>query len=130
MHRAIVVAMFARFVLAQSITLPERLPAAVRDFGPGAARGELQCTVDILEPELNFGSRFQAGYVVRAPMNAYHGGGHHWNVVFSVTPREGSGQPVLFADSIDLPDARRSLFRLGLASESSSHEPADSSHSS
>jgi hypothetical protein len=105
MHRAIVVAMFARFVLAQSITLPERLPAAVRDFGPGAARGELQCTVDILEPDLNFGSRFQAGYVVRAPMNAYHGGGHHWNVVFSVTPREGSGQPVLFADSIDLPDA-------------------------
>jgi hypothetical protein len=105
MRRAIMVAMFARFVLAQSVTLPERLPAAVRDFGPGAARGQLPCTVDILEPELNLGSRFQAGYVVRAPMSAYVGGGHHWNVVFSVTPREGSGRPVLFTDSMDLPDA-------------------------
>ena len=37
-------------------------------------------------------------------MNAYRGGGHHWDVVFRVTPRESSGQTVLFTDSIDLPD--------------------------
>jgi hypothetical protein len=104
MYRAIVVAMFVRFAVAQSVTLPEQLPKAVRDFGPGAARGELPCEVEILLPALNFASRIQAGYVVRAAMNAYPGGGHHWNVVFSVTPREGSGQPVLFTDSIDLPD--------------------------
>jgi hypothetical protein len=71
MHRAIIVAMFVRFALAQSVTLPERLPKAVRDFGPGAARGELPCAVEVLPPVLNFVSRFQAGYVVRAPMNAY-----------------------------------------------------------
>jgi len=104
MHRAILVAMFMRFALAQSVTLPERLPKAVRELGPGAARGELPCAVEALQPALNFASRFQAGYVVRAPMNAYRGGGHHWDVVFRVTPREGSGQPVLFTDSIDLPD--------------------------
>jgi len=76
----------------------------VRDFGPGVARGELPCVVEVLEPELNFGSRFQAGYVVRAPMSAYPGSGHHWNVVFTVTPREGVVKPVLFTDSIALPD--------------------------
>jgi hypothetical protein len=104
MHRAILVAMFMRFALAQSVTLPERLPKAVRELSPGAAHGELLCAVEALQPALNFASRFQAGYVVRAPMNAYCGGGHHWDVVFLVTPREGSGQPVLFTDSIDLPD--------------------------
>jgi len=104
MHRAIIAAMLVRFALAQSVTLPERLPKAVRDFGPGAARGELSCAVEVLQPVLNFASRFQAGYVVRAPMNTYRGGGHHWDVVFTVTPREGSGQPVLFTDSVDLPD--------------------------
>jgi hypothetical protein len=104
MQRTMIVAMFVRLALAQSVTPPEKLPKAVRDFGPGTARGELPCAVEVLQPELNFASRFQAGYVVRAPMNAYSGGGHHWSVVFSVTPREGSGQPVLFSDSIDLPD--------------------------
>jgi hypothetical protein len=104
MYRAIIVAMFVRFALAQIVTLPEQLPKAVGDFGPGAASGELPCAVEELQPVLNFASRFQAGYVVRAPMNAYPGGGHHWDVVFRVTPQEGSGQPVLFTDSIDLPD--------------------------
>jgi hypothetical protein len=105
MHRAIIVAIFVRFALAQNVTLPEQLPKVVRDFGPGAAHGELPCSVEVLEPELNFASRFRAGYVVRAPLNAYPGGGHHWTVVFSVTPREGSGQPVLLTDSIALPEA-------------------------
>jgi hypothetical protein len=62
--------------LAQSITLPERLPKAVRELGPGAAHGELPCAVEAQQPALNFASRFEAGYVVRAPMNAYRGGGH------------------------------------------------------
>ena len=104
MHRAIIVAMFVRFALAQIVTTPEQLPKSVMAFSPGAASGELPCAVEVLQPELNFGSRFQAGYVVRAPIHAYHGGGHHWDVVFRVTPQEGSSQPVLFTDSIDLPD--------------------------
>src|ERR1700733_6023944 len=105
MRQAIIVAMFARFALAQSVTLPERLPEAVKDFGPGATRGELPCEVEVLGPALNFASRFQAGYVVRASMNGYSGSGHHWNVVFSVTPRPGGGKPVLFTVSINVPDA-------------------------
>lgn len=103
MQRAIIAAISVGLTFAQSVTLPERLPEAVKDLGPGAGRGELPCTVDVLEPELNFASRFQAGYVVRAPMKAYPGKGHRWYVVFSVTAREGGGQPVLFSDSIDLP---------------------------
>jgi hypothetical protein len=93
MHRAIIVAMFVRFALAQIVTLPEQLRKSVTDFGPGAASGELPCAVEVLQPVLNFASRFQAGYVVRGPINAYR-----------VTPQKGSGQPILFTDSIDLPD--------------------------
>jgi len=93
-----------RFALAQSVTLPERLPKAVRELALERRAESLPCVVEAVQPALNFAFRFQAGYVVRAPMNAYRGGGHHWDVVFRVTPREGNGQPVLFTDSIDLPD--------------------------
>ena len=88
---------------AQVVTSSSQLPDAVKNFGPGVAHGELPCAVEILQPRLNFASRFQAGYSVRIPLGGYAGGGHRWYVVFQVTPQEGNRQPVLFADSIDVP---------------------------
>jgi hypothetical protein len=103
---SLIVAMLtAATASAQSLTSPAQLPDSVKNFGPGRAHGEIPCAVEILEPALNFGSRFQAGYVARIPLHAYSGGGHLY-VVFEVTPKEGNRQPVLFADTIDLPDDR------------------------
>lgn len=90
---------------AQVVTSPSQLPDAVKNFGPGAPHGELACRLEILQPSLNFGSRFQAGYMLRIPLHEYSGGGHLY-VVFQVTPQEGNRQPILFADTIDLPDDR------------------------
>jgi len=90
---------------AQSVTSPSQLPDSVTNFGPGTAHGALPCAVEILQPALNFASRFQAGYLLRVPLHAYSGGGHLY-VLFQVTPQDGNRQPVLFADSIELPEDR------------------------
>lgn len=99
------VAMLAATASTQSVTSLSQLPDTVKNFGPGTAHGALPCAVEILEPGLNFASRFQTGYSVRVPLQAYSGGGHLY-VVFQVTPQNGNRQPVLFADSIELPDHR------------------------
>jgi len=104
-HWSLIVAMLTATASAQSVTSPSQLPDTVKNFGAGTAHGELPCAVQILPPALNFASRFQAGYVVRIPLHAYSGGGHLY-VVFQVTPQDGNRQPVLFADSIELPDDR------------------------
>ena len=97
--------MLASTAFAQSVTSPAQLPEVVKDFGPGTEHGRLPCAIEILNPVLNFGSRFQAGYMVRLPLHEYSGGGHLY-VLFQVTPQEGDRQPVLFVDTIDLPDDR------------------------
>jgi hypothetical protein len=55
-----------------------------------------------LRPVLDFSFRFQAGYVVRVPLNQYHGAGHHWIVITQVQAESG-GQPVYFLDRLNLP---------------------------
>jgi hypothetical protein len=102
---SLIVAILASSAFAQSVTSPAQLPDTVKDFGPGTAHGELPCAIEILNPVLNFGSRFQAGYMVRVSLHEYSGGGHLY-VVFQVTPQDGSRQPVLFEDTIELPDDR------------------------
>jgi len=90
--------------LAQHVTTVDKLPAAVNGFYASRTQTQLPCEVTPAKPALNFGFRFQAGYVLRTSLDLYQGGGkHHWYIVFRVTPEENPGEPVYFLDSIDLP---------------------------
>ena len=88
-------ALAAGVAAAQVVSETARLPEA---------GGTLACQMEPIKPVLNFGFRFQAGYVFRVPLSLYEGRGHHWDVVFGVTP--DGGQPVYFKDGQDLPVAR------------------------
>src|SRR5581483_1060047 len=80
---------------AQYIVNPNRLSAQMRNFEWRPDDQPLSCWVGSLRPTLNFGFRFQSGFVVRVPMNQYRGKGHRWTVLVRVTPE--AGQPVYFA---------------------------------
>ena len=78
------------------------MPPGMRNFEWRPDDKPLACYVSPLKPALNFGFRFQAGYVVRVPMNQYRGTGHRWTVLMRVTPEEG--KPVYLASRYRLPD--------------------------
>jgi hypothetical protein len=86
---------------AQTVIDPGRLPAEVTGFDPNAVHLPLPCSVDRIQPSLDFGSRFETGYVLSVPLHVYHGSGHRWDLVFRVTP-EG-GRPVYFLDPVAVP---------------------------
>jgi hypothetical protein len=90
-------------VFGQKVTTIDKLPAAISGFNDGRTYNPLPCTIQPVKPTLNFGFRFQTGYIIRTALEPYRGGAHHWYIAFRVT-REGAGeQPVFFVDSIDLP---------------------------
>ena len=96
--------------MAQQVTSPDKLPAAVSGFDDSQAHPTLPCSVLPFKPVLNFGFRFQMGYDVETSLDPYLGGRHHWYIVFRVTPHDKSGPPVYFLDSIDLPEPRQAGF--------------------
>jgi hypothetical protein len=83
---------------AQSLSPAES--AALFDSPPQGPA--LRCDVKPIQPALNFGLRFQAGYVVTLPLSQFSGSGHRLHVMLRVTP-EGSA-PVFVTQSIDLPE--------------------------
>ena len=114
MRYAAAVLFCASTAFAQQVTTPDKLPAAVRAFDDSQAHNPLPCTVQPVKPALNFGFRFQTGYVLETSFDPYLGGRHHWYIVFSVTPDSSPGQaaspPVCFLDSIDVPAPRQTGF--------------------
>jgi hypothetical protein len=87
---------------AQVIVDPARFGSIVKALERQADEKPLRCEVTPIRPSLNFGFRFQAGYVVRVPMNQYSGPGHGWGMVTKITP-EGDQPPVYLASRIGLP---------------------------
>ena len=61
----------------------------------------LRCDVNISKAELNFGLRFQAGYLLRVPLVQYSGFGHSWQIVLRITPK--GGEPSYLMDRFELP---------------------------
>jgi hypothetical protein len=88
---------------AQVIVDPARLGSIVKALEPLPGEKPLRCEVTPIRPSLNFGFRFQAGYVVSVPMNQYSGTGHGWSMVTRITPEGGGQKPVYLASRVRLP---------------------------
>ncbi len=86
----------------QQIVDGSGLNQQLRDFNPNEA-ATLNCEVFPMEPHIDFGFRFQAGYVVRVPMKQYFGPNHMWGILVRVTP-EATGKPVFLVSKFKLPD--------------------------
>jgi hypothetical protein len=88
---------------AQVIVDPARVKSLAKSLEPQAGEKLLRCEVTPIKPALNFGFRFQAGYVVRVPMSQYSGAGHGWAMLTRITPEGGGQQPVYLAGRVRLP---------------------------
>src|SRR6185369_9727051 len=105
MCRLLVIATLVTFTAAgQSVVDPTRLSAPMLDFDGGPQDRPLQCEVAPIKAGLNFGFRFQTGYVVTVPMSQYSGKGHYWATLARVTPEGGSQKPVYFGSRTRLPE--------------------------
>jgi hypothetical protein len=88
---------------AQVIVDSARLGNVLKVLEPRAGEQPLRCEVTPIKPSLNFSFRFQAGYVVRVPMNQYSGAGHGWAMVTRITPEGGGQKPVYLVGRTRLP---------------------------
>jgi hypothetical protein len=69
----------------------------------GEQRKDLACTVNPTKPALGFDLRFHAGYEVTLPLKELIGSENLLNILFRVTPKSHSEQPVYFAQHIRVP---------------------------
>lgn len=90
-------------MFGQVLVEADRLPASFRDFRPEPGEGTFACAVQPIRPTLNFGFRFQAGWVARVPLGQFQGKGHRWVMLARVTP-EGGAKPVYLASAVRLPE--------------------------
>jgi hypothetical protein len=88
---------------AQVMLDPSRARSATKAFERQAHEKPLRCEVTPIKPALNFGFRFQAGYVVHVPLDQYSGAGHGWAILTRVTPEGGGRQPAYLVDRVSLP---------------------------
>jgi hypothetical protein len=90
---------------AQSVADYRRFPVNLRSLLEARdAKQTLKCSITPIKPALNYGFRFQAGYIASVPMKQFFGPGHKWGVVTKVTPESGDQSPVYLVDTINLPD--------------------------
>jgi hypothetical protein len=97
---------------SQSIVDAVNVPAIARQFESWPGEWRLKCEVQPIKPVLNFGFRFQSGYVVEVPMNQYHRPGHLWVILIRVTPEDGDRTPVYLGNSFKLTDVPKTNVRL------------------
>jgi hypothetical protein len=102
MRAGLIAGLLATAAGAQNLVNPERLPSALRTFEPRPDESKLTCRVRPLKPSLNFGFRFQAGFVVTVPMKNYAGPRHRWTVLTRVTPA-GGGKPAYLSSMLRVP---------------------------
>jgi hypothetical protein len=101
MRQLIFAALLAWAGSAQTVVSPAGIPAAKKRFEQNPNGKILRCDVDHSKAELNFASRFQAGYVLGVPLVQYSGTGHWWRIHLRITP-EG-GEPTYLTDRFELP---------------------------
>ena len=103
MRPLVIAVLLASAGAAQSIVDSTRFASVLENLEPRAGEKPLRCEVTPIKPSLNFGFRFQAGYVVRVPMSQFSGPGHGWAMLTRITPRGGGQQPVYLAGRVRLP---------------------------
>jgi len=101
MRQLIIAALLAWAASAQTVVSPADITAAKKRLEQNPNEKPLRCDVDHSKAELNFGLRFQAGYVLGVSLVQYSGTGHSWQIFLRVTP-EG-GEPTYLTDRFDLP---------------------------
>ncbi len=67
-------------------------------------KSPLKFFVRTTRPWLNYAFRFQAGYSIDIPLRQFVGTGNSIRVVAQVAPADGSGPPVCFVQSAELPE--------------------------
>ena len=103
MRRLAVVLLFTSVAsFGQMMVSERRVGAALNAFADPAPTQTLRCSVSPIHPQLNYGFRFQAGYVVTIPMNQFEGAGHRWRMITRITP-EADHHPVYLMSGFALP---------------------------
>jgi hypothetical protein len=97
---------------AQAIVDSARFGSVLKRFEPQPGEIPLRCAVTPIKPALNFAFRFQAGYVVRVPMDQYSGSGHGWAMLTRITPEGGGQHPVYLASRVRLPPIPKTRIEL------------------
>jgi hypothetical protein len=87
---------------SQAVVDPAKVRGLLQKFEAQADERELRCAVIPIKPALNFGFRFQTGFIVHVPLNQYSGRGHRWAILLRVTPQ--GGEAVHLMSVIRLPD--------------------------
>jgi hypothetical protein len=99
--------------MAQEIVNPDRLSERLRRFEWRPDDESLRCSVAPTRTVMNYGFRFQAGFVARVPMEQSRGSGHRWTVLIRVTPEDGA--PVYLLARRRLPDIPKTSVQLDVS---------------
>jgi hypothetical protein len=76
MRQLIIATVLAGMASAQTAVNPADIPTAIKALESHEGEKNLQCEVEPTKPILNFGLRFQAGYLLEVPLVQYSGAGH------------------------------------------------------
>ena len=73
-------------------------------LGADAVRDDLPCTVEPLDPKLEYDLTFQAGYVARVPLASIAGSGNELRVLFRIQSLDSeTAEPVYFREHYPVP---------------------------
>jgi hypothetical protein len=96
-------------VHGQSLVDSAHLDAARSTFASAGVPAPLKCQFTPFHPLLNFGLRFQTGFVVEVPLRQFHGPSHGWDVLIRVTPEGRDSVFLTVSEALpDVPDTNSS----------------------
>ena len=104
MYRVAALLLFTTATLPAQVMVSERrLGSSLSLFADSVPAATIRCSVSPIQPQLNYGFRFQAGYVVSIPMNQFQGAGHRWRMITRIIPEDGEKRPVYLVSAFALP---------------------------
>ncbi len=112
MGRVVLALLLAAGGWAQTIIDPAKIPEKLKRFALPADAKPLRCDASYLRPLLNYSFRFQAGYIVRVPMEQYQGPGHVWVILERITPEGDPAKAVYLGDKFMLPEVPKTNVEL------------------